>query len=162
MKLTTTQTAIALGTTIGALCAVLFSNAIKPNTVKAQVTVIQLSPKPTASPTPTKTPPAKQLRRLKYTGTASYYSKAGCVGCSPTLTMANGQTLDDTRLTVAFNRAPQNSYVTVRNLENDHIVTAQVTDTGGFEKLHRIIDLTVATRDAIKCSNLCKVEVTLL
>lgn len=40
-------------------------------------------------------------------------------------------------------------------------VQARVTDRGGFEKLGRIIDLTIATRDAIGCGNLCKVRVDL-
>lgn len=94
-----------------------------------------------------------------WTGTASYYSREGCVGCSADLRMANGRPLDDTALTVAFNRLPLGSHVVVRNPKSGLSVRAEVTDTGGFERLGRIIDLTVAVRDAIKCSNLCYVEV---
>jgi rare lipoprotein A (peptidoglycan hydrolase) len=97
---------------------------------------------------------------IKYTGTASYYSRAGCIGCSKTLTMANGKPLDDSKLTVAYNRAKLNSFVNIKNLKNGKNVRAKVTDTGGFERHGRIIDLTIATRDAISCSDLCKVEIT--
>jgi len=96
-----------------------------------------------------------------YTGIASYYSRAGCVGCSKTLTMANGQALDDSGLTVAFNRAKLNTFVTVTNLKTGQSVRAKVSDTGGFERHGRIIDLTMATRDAIGCGHLCKVRVDL-
>jgi len=97
-----------------------------------------------------------------WSGTASYYSREGCVGCSPTLTMANGEPLDDTKLTVAFNKAPLNSYVEITNISNGQSVTAKVTDTGGFEKLNRIIDLGLATKNAIGCGDLCEVEVKAL
>ena len=101
------------------------------------------------------------VARTYYMGIASYYSRAGCVGCSKTLTMANGQVLDDSRLTVAFNRAKLNTFVTVTNSKIGQSVRAKVTDRGGFERLGRIIDLTVATRDAIGCGHLCKVRVDL-
>ena len=104
-----------------------------------------------------------------HTGIASYYSRAGCVGCSPTMTMANGQPLDDNRLTVAFNRSKLNSKVRITNEKTGDSVIATVTDTGGFEKekfnvngVKRIVDLTIATRDAINCSNLCGVKVEVL
>lgn len=94
-----------------------------------------------------------------WTGTASYYSREGCVGCSADLRMANGRPLDDKALTVAFNRLPMGSYVTVTNPKTGLSVRAEVTDTGGFERHGRIIDLTVAVRDAVKCTNLCYVEI---
>ena len=101
------------------------------------------------------------VARTYYMGIASYYSRAGCVGCSKTLTMANGQVLNDSGLTVAFNRVPLNTFVTVTNPKTSLSVRAKVTDRGGFEKLGRIIDLTIATRDAIGCGHLCKVRVDL-
>ena len=100
------------------------------------------------------------IAKSSWVGEASYYSRAGCVGCSPTLTMANGEPLNDNAFTVAFNDLPLGSYVRVRNLANDQFVMAQVTDTGGFNELGRIIDLTIAVRDAIGCGDLCEVEVT--
>lgn len=112
------------------------------------------------TPTPTQTPSEPKLR-----GTASYYSRAGCLGCSKTLTMANGQTLDDSRLTLAL--TPQivrqykllNDTVRVKNVKNNKVVEAQVTDTGGFSKYNRIADLSVATKEALLCSSLCEVTI---
>lgn len=110
-------------------------------------------------PIPEKLPeqkPAKSIVR----GTASYYSREGCVGCSPDLIMANGEPLDDTKQTVSYNWAPLNSFVTIKNVKTGAIVTAKVTDRGGYEKYGRVIDLTIATRDAIGCGSTCDVEVT--
>ena len=39
---------------------------------------------------------------MELKGNASYYSVAGCLGCSPTLTMANGERLNDKKLTLAL------------------------------------------------------------
>jgi len=83
-------------------------------------------------------------------GKVSHYSRAGCLGCSKTLTMANGEPLDDSRLTIAFNKAPLNSRVLVKNLDNGKSVEATVTDTGGFESLGRIADLTPAVAKALE------------
>jgi rare lipoprotein A len=97
-----------------------------------------------------------------YTGIASFYSRRGCVGCSTNMRMANGQPLDDSRLTVAFNRAKLESLVRVTNVKNGQSVVARVTDTGGFERHGRIIDLTIATKNSIHCSHLCPVKVEVL
>jgi rare lipoprotein A len=75
--------------------------------------------------------------------------------------MANGETLNDEALTVAFNRAPLNSYVTITNDKTGRSVRAKVTDTGGFERHGKIIDLTIATRDAIGCGDVCRVIVSI-
>ena len=121
----------------------------------------QQAPQPMKRILPTFTPTPTQARTkgTVYKGVASYYSRAGCVGCSPTLTMANGETLDDNAITVAYNHAPLNSYVSVTNDQNGKTVTARVTDTGGFNRLGRIIDLTPATKSAIACNDLCHVTV---
>lgn len=95
----------------------------------------------------------------KWRGIASYYSRSGCLGCSPSLTMANGQPLDDKGLTVAFNRLPLGSKVRITNAKSMMTVVATVTDTGGFERLGRIIDVTSRVRDSINCSDLCDVIV---
>jgi len=94
-----------------------------------------------------------------WTGKASYYSREGCIGCSESLTMANGEPLDNNKLTVAFNKLPLGKTVRIINNRTHDVVTAEITDTGGFESLGRIIDLTPAVRDAINCSNLCDVTV---
>ena len=97
-----------------------------------------------------------------WTGEASYYWTGGCLGCSANLTMANGQTLDDEKLTIAFMRLPLGSFVEVTNLANQKTVTAEVTDTGGFEKIGRIADLNKAVKEAIECSSLCQVKIKAL
>lgn len=115
------------------------------------------TPTPTVAPSPTPT-----VIQSEWVGTASFYSREGCVGCSESLTMANGRQLDDSALTVAFNRSRLGSRVRITNLKTGDTVVAVVTDRGGFERLGRIIDMTVATRDAVNCSHLCKVKVTKL
>lgn len=129
-----------------------------------------ISPLPTTTPTPeititpepkpTVTPKTNSLR-----GTASYYSRAGCLGCSDTLTMANGETLDDTKHTIAL--TPEtvsahkllNDEVRVINVNNGQEITAKVTDTGGFAKYNRVADLGVAVKEAINCTSLCEVVI---
>lgn len=119
------------------------------------------TPEPEASPSgELEASPSAMLK-----GTASYYSEAGCLGCSPTLTMANGERLDDTKLTIAVTVEDMHRYkllndvVIVRNVRNGRTVEAKITDTGGFHRYNRIADLSVATRNAIKCSDLCNVEI---
>lgn len=94
-----------------------------------------------------------------WTGIASYYSRSGCLGCSKTLTMANGQPLDDNAFTVAFNKLPLGSKVKVINQKNMWAAYVTVTDRGGFERLGRIIDITPAVKEHIGCSDLCPVIV---
>ena len=117
---------------------------------------------PIVTPTPTNTPQTSPMpvKSAVVSGLASYYSREGCLGCSDTLTMANGQPLDDSKLTVAYNRAPLNSQVKITNTKNGKSVIARVTDTGGFERHGKIVDLTIATRDAIGCGSTCSVEIT--
>ena len=73
--------------------------------------------------------------------------------------MANGQPLDDNALTVAFNRLPLGRQVRITNTKTKMTVIAVVTDTGGFERHNRIIDITPKVRDSINCGGLCEVEV---
>lgn len=102
---------------------------------------------------------------LSWTGEASYYSRAGCIGCSKNLIMANGEPLDDSRLTIAMPTAVVRRYkllntrVTVRNISTNERVSAKVTDTGGFARYGRVADLSVAVKRAIRCGDLCQVEV---
>jgi len=120
--------------------------------------VVMLSPIVETTPTPTVSPSSTPSRSV-HTGIASFYSWAGCVGCNENRIMANRQPLDDTRLTVAYNRAPLNSFVNVKCKKTGRMVRAKVTDWGGFERLGRIIDLSVTTKNAIGCGGLCIVEV---
>lgn len=132
-------------------------------TVKDKV----LAPMPTAEPTatPSATPVERVLPKkhptgnseagksaeLKsWTGKVSHYSRAGCLGCSATLTMANGQPLDDEALTIAFNQAPLGTRLKLTNLDNGKNVIVTVTDTGGFERLGRIADLVPAVAKALE------------
>jgi len=79
--------------------------------------------------------------------------------------MANGQRLDDRRLTLAMTPPTVRTYkllnkkVTVRNRKTGASVVAMVTDTGGFSRYSRIADLSVATKLAIGCKGLCEVEI---
>lgn len=103
----------------------------------------------------------------EFEGNASYYSRAGCLGCSPNLIMANGEPLDDTKHTVAL--PPHivrkykllNQYIGIINLRNYKSVIAKVTDTGGFGKYNRIADLSVATKEAIGCGGICRIYIVL-
>jgi rare lipoprotein A (peptidoglycan hydrolase) len=97
-----------------------------------------------------------------WSGVASYYSEDGCIGCSPTLTMANGKRFDEDAMTLAFNRLPLGSRVTVTNGVTGSSIEAEVTDTGGFEKLGRIADLSKGLKEAIGCTNLCQVKIVKL
>lgn len=105
---------------------------------------------------------AKQ-ENLILSGEASYYSENGCLGCSPNLTMANGERLDDGKFTIAltpdmFNKY-KNQFVRVKNIKGTLSVKAKVTDTGGFGALGRVADLSLATKSVLGCSDLCQVEI---
>lgn len=104
------------------------------------------------------TEPVEEVKQT-WTGEASYYSFDGCVGCNPQRVMANGEILDDMKKTLAFNQLPLNTKVVVTNLSNGFKTTATVTDTGGFERLGRIADLSVATKKTIGCNDLCQVRI---
>ena len=103
------------------------------------------------------------METLLLVGIASYYSVAGCLGCHPQMIMNNGERLNDSKMTLALTpvnyRAYKNQYVLVTNLKNKKSVRAKVTDSGGFAKYNRIADLSLATKNAIGCSDLCRVEI---
>lgn len=87
--------------------------------------------------------------RPVYVGFASYYSHDGCVGCDPNQIMANGQKFDENAMTIAFNQLPLGTTVEVVNLDTGDRVVAEVTDTGGFNKLGRIADLSKGVAEKI-------------
>lgn len=88
-------------------------------------------------------------------GEASYYSRAGCLGCDPLMIMANGQPLDDNALTMAIGADKKHLVgyqARVTSLATGQSVVVRITDTGGFyqEKYgSRVADLTIATKQAI-------------
>lgn len=106
---------------------------------------------------------AKMVEKVLLEGKASYYSESGCLGCSETLTMANGERFDEDEYTIAIglvydgkvtNRPliALNKFVKIRNIDNGKEIVAKVTDTGGFHSPrfnYRIADLSLATAKAI-------------
>lgn len=92
---------------------------------------------------------------LVFEGEASFYSRAGCLGCNPLRIMANGQPLDDNAFTMAIganNKHLVGYHARITNLATGMSVQAKITDTGGFyqEKYgNRVADLTIATKEAI-------------
>lgn len=155
--------AILMGLILAAVLtiAVLYLLSAVANAITPEQEI--LSPLPSVKPSPSpgwEEPEATESAKKQtfWTGYASWYSVDGCIGCNKDRIMANGQKLQDNKKTVAFNRLPLGSIVKIRNMENDMITTAEVTDTGGFERLGKIVDLTPAVRDAISCWN-CKVRV---
>lgn len=93
-------------------------------------------------------------------GKASYYSVSGCLGCSPDAIMANGQRLDDSKPTVAYNHLPLNTPVKITNLKNGKTIMVPVTDRGGFERHGKIADLSLATKNALECGDICEISLT--
>lgn len=154
--------ALVLGVFCGALLGLLFwlremsTGFISP--CPKEGCEIKVQPSKTLKPIEK---PIPLTRRETIRGIASYYSIEGCLGCNPGRIMANGQKLDDSRLTLAYNNAPLNSVVKVRNIQTGLAVDAVITDTGGFNSLGRIADLSIATKKAIGCGNLCDVEIEL-
>lgn len=88
-------------------------------------------------------------------GEASYYSRAGCLGCNPGRIMANGQPLRDEALTMAIGANLKHLVgrkAKVTNIANGKSVEVRITDTGGFYQAkygRRVADLTVGTKQAI-------------
>lgn len=156
--------AIIAGVVMGASAAMLVSSVMyrqQEAKILAPVAVPTPTAKPTATPTPTRKPTPTNTPIKGISGLASYYSRAGCLGCNPGRIMANGEVLDDGKLTVAYNRAPLNSHIKIVNVKTNTEVVAKVTDRGGFENLKqpKIVDLSVATRDALGCGHVCSVRI---
>ncbi|MBI1833271.1 MAG: hypothetical protein HYR90_00405 [Candidatus Andersenbacteria bacterium] len=88
-------------------------------------------------------------------GEASYYSRAGCLGCDSMMIMANGQPLDDNALTMAIGADKKHLVgyrAKVTSLATGQSVVVKITDTGGFYQAkygYRVADLSVATKQAI-------------
>ena len=132
---------------------VLFHCRPAPEVIKTTVPQIKYSISPTLTPEPTKIPKASQKtvtgNTLSWVGKVSYYSRAGCIGCSNDLKTASGEILSDTDLTIAFNHLPMGTKVKVTNTRNNQSVIARINDTGGFYRYGRIADLNLATKNVI-------------
>ncbi len=96
-----------------------------------------------------------------WAGEATWYGARPewCVGCNPNFIMANGERLDDTQKTLAFNHLPLGTWVKITNVDNGLNEHARITDTGGFDSLGRIADLSIALRDSLGCGDLCNVTI---
>lgn len=94
-------------------------------------------------------------------GKASWYGATPetCVGCNENFIMANGEKLDDRIRTIAFNELPLGSKVIVKNVDNGLEEIVEVTDTGGFDGLGRIADLSKALKESLKCGDLCSITI---
>lgn len=84
-----------------------------------------------------------------WVGVCTYYSHAGCEGCSAGQIMANNEPFDENAMTIAFMRTPLNTLVEVYNHDNKLGVIARVTDRGGFEKYGILADLSLGVARAI-------------
>ena len=90
-------------------------------------------------------------------GEASYYSREGCLNCDENLIMANGEPLDDYAYAIAFDKLPLGSKVRIVNNENFNVAHVEITDRKGSDD--RIADMTIATKEALGCNDLCDVTI---
>lgn len=74
--------------------------------------------------------------RIYQTGKASYYGYAHAGKKT-----ASGSIFNPQGLTAAHNRLPMGTIVEVRRVSTGQSVVVKITDTGGFAKYGRIIDL---------------------
>lgn len=134
------------------------NTAPSPVTVRSRIatpTPVSLALAPQPAPTPVPPAPPDGGPAVVMEGEASYYSRAGCLGCDPQVIMANGQPLNDGALTMAIG-ADKKQFVgrsaRVTSLATGKSVVVRITDTGGFYQAkygHRVADLTIATKQAI-------------
>lgn len=109
---------------------------------------------------------ASKVNAAELQGNASWYSRAGCYKCSKSLRMANGQPLDDNKLTIALSPenvrrySLMNKFVGVINVTTKKSVIAKVTDTGGFARYNRVADLGIAVKNSLGCKSICQVIIT--
>lgn len=116
---------------------------ITPVTLAAPAVAVAAKPAPAGSAV------------LVLQGEASFYSRAGCLGCNPGRIMANGQPLNDNALTMAI--GADKKHLVGRKARVTSLATGQstlvtITDTGGFYKAkygNRVADLTIGTKQAI-------------
>ena len=83
---------------------------------------------------------------------ASWYSHESCIKEGGSGKMANGEILDDTRLTAASWDYPFGTRLSVTNLINGKTVVVEVTDRGPSKRLYRegrVLDLSMAAFEAL-------------
>lgn len=102
-----------------------------------------------------------KLKPRRWKGMASWYGDVDeeCEGCREDRRMSNGRVFDETKNTIAFNWLSLNSIVRVTNLSNGLSEIVTVTDTGGFNGLGRIADLSKGVKNKLECEDLCHVQV---
>lgn len=99
--------------------------------------------------------PAPGTPVLVMEGQASFYSRAGCLGCNAGRIMANGQPLNDNALTMAIGANKKHLVgrtARVTSLATGKTALVRITDTGGFYAAkygNRVADLTIGTKQAI-------------
>ncbi len=110
-------------------------------------------PLPEASPVPSsRVVYAAESSKHSWIGGVSYYSQAGCVGCSKNQITASGEPFNENAMTLAFNWLPLRTHVRVTNLDNGTSVVAKVNDRhGAYNARHkwRIADLSLGLARAI-------------
>lgn len=129
-------------------------SAASPLTVPGQRTSTYIAPRPQL-PIAENVAQASGEATLVMEGEASFYSRAGCLGCNPMRIMANGQPLNDNALTMAIGAdkkhlVGRNARVT--SLATGKTTVVRITDTGGFHAAkygNRVADLTIGTKQAI-------------
>ena len=109
------------------VCGLLYTN-IQP------VQSYEPSFKPVVSPPPL---PNVGINNTPYeVGMASYYGRAHAGRKT-----ASGAIFNPKELTAAHNRLPMGTIVEVRSIDTGKSVVVKITDTGGFRKYGRIIDV---------------------
>jgi len=98
-----------------------------------------------------------KVKRIE--GIASWYGEdpSECIGCRDDLLMANGIKYNEDNFTIA-----SNDYALGQKVQVCHDLTCVdvvVTDTGGFNALGRVADLSKATKNVLNCNDLCRVSI---
>jgi rare lipoprotein A len=96
------------------------------------------------------------LQAQSFTGIASWYGihEQGHK-------MANGKPFDRFAFTAASKTLPLGTNILVTNLKTKQTVIVEITDRGPWVK-GRILDLSEKASKQIDCSDLCKVQVTVI
>ncbi len=105
----------------------------------------------------------------EYFGTASWYGTGDneCLGCSKNRTMANGQKLDDKKLTVACGLKSSCKYlkmgtkILITNLDNSKQVVAIVTDKGGL-RAGRLLDVSKEVKSQLEMKGIGNVKFSVI
>lgn len=105
----------------------------------------------------------------EYFGTASWYGTGEneCLGCNKNRIMANGQRLDDKKLTVACGLKSSCKYlkmgtkILITNLDNSKQVVAIVTDKGGL-RAGRLLDVSKEVKSQLEMKGIGNVKFSII